>query len=65
LLLLVCTWNPKPAQVRFDLDLKALGVSPAAAFNTEEPSERLFWNVTGGELKLAIEGYGVRIVRLK
>jgi hypothetical protein len=65
LMLLICTWNPKPAEVRFDLDLKALGVSPAVACNAEEPSEKISWDAAGGELKLAIEGYGVRIVRLK
>jgi hypothetical protein len=64
-MLLVCTWNSKPAEVRFNLDLKALGVSPVAAFNAEEPSERVSWNGTDGELKLPMEGYGVRMVRLK
>ena len=65
LMLLVCTWNPRPAEVRFDLDLRALGVSPTTAYNVELPGERLTWNGQGGELKLALEGYGVRILRLK
>jgi hypothetical protein len=65
LMLLVCTWNPKPAEVRFTLDLNALGVHPGAAFNAEPPGEQLPWDSRQGELKLALEGYGVRIVRLK
>jgi hypothetical protein len=65
LLLLVCTWNPKPAEVRFDFNLNALGVRPAAAIDAESPGEKPAWNVQGGELRLPLAGYGVRIVRLK
>lgn len=65
LLLLVCTWNPQPANVTFTLDRKAIGVSPAAAIDAEEPAKACQWDARAGRLSLALEGYGVRMIRLR
>jgi len=63
LLLLVCTWNPAPAEVTFELDAAAAGVKPAAAFDAEQPEQAL--KLDGPRLALGLDGYGVRIVRLR
>ena len=65
LMLLVCTWNPQPAKVAFSLDLKKLAVSPAAASDVEKPDIPLAYDPGAGRLTLDLEGYGVRLVRLK
>jgi len=65
LMLLVCTWNPQPAKVVLSLDLRRLGVSPAAAANEEKPGESLPYDPQTGRLTLEQEGYGMRLVRLK
>jgi hypothetical protein len=65
LMLLVCTWNPKAAAVRFELDLKALNVRPATAVDAESPGVSVQWNAQAGVLNLSLDGYGVRMVRLK
>lgn len=62
LLLLVCTWNKEPATVTFAFDAKALGLTPAAGVNAENPEET--HPVTDGALTLALTGYDVRLVRL-
>jgi len=64
-MLLVCTWNPKAATVRFELNLKALEVHPAAAVDAESPGGLVQWNAQTGVLNQSLDGYGVRMVRLK
>jgi len=65
LLLLICTWNPKAADVTFTLDTKALGVTPTVAFNEEKPAEPFTYTVKTPSVTLPLDGYGVRIVHLQ
>ncbi len=63
LLLVVCTWNPKPEKATLTLDLKALGVTPKEAVNEEKPDEKYAWK--DGKLELDLVGYDVKMIRLK
>jgi hypothetical protein len=63
LLLVVCTWNPQPATVTFTLDAKVIGVAPTTAANAEKPEET--YALKNGAFILPLEGYGVRILRVK
>jgi hypothetical protein len=65
LLLVICTWNVKPADVTFTLDTKAIGLTPASAVNEEKPEDAFAWDAASGRLSLSLEGYGVRLVRLR
>jgi hypothetical protein len=61
-LVLLCTWNPQPEAVTLTVDPKLAGLTPQSASDVES-GETL--PVAGGKVLLAIEGYGVRMVRLK
>ena len=61
-LLVLCTWNPRPGTVEATLETGALGVKPHAAANDETGEELRF---DGRTVTLSLEGYGVRIVRVK
>jgi hypothetical protein len=63
LLLVLCTWNPKPETVTLRLDRPALGLTPAAATDVET-NEALRFDGEG-TLTVPLDGYGVRMVRLK
>jgi len=62
LMLVLCTWNAKPATETLTLDTKALGLTPAAATD-EETGEAL--KLEGGKLTVPLDAYGVRLIRLK
>jgi hypothetical protein len=62
LMLLVCTWNSNPETVDFKLDTARLGMQPAAATDAEDGAKLDF---DGKTLKLPLDGYGVRIVKLQ
>ena len=62
LLLVLCTWNPEPESVEVKLDPVILGMTPAAASN-EETKEAIPF--ADGKLTLKLDGYGVRMIRLK
>ncbi|MGD0091657.1 MAG: glycoside hydrolase domain-containing protein [Planctomycetota bacterium] len=63
LLLLICTWNPKAAEVTFQLDAAKAGLKPTAAVDAEKPDQPL--KLDGAALTLPLESYGVRMVELK
>ena len=65
LLLLVCTWNPQPGNATFTLNTKTLGFSPTSAVNEEKKDEGYGYDVKNNTFSLPLEGYGVRMVRIK
>ena len=64
LMLVVCTWDHNPSTVTFTFDPKTVGALPATAVN-DESGAALLWDAQNGKLSLDLEGYGVRIVRIK
>ncbi|MFP4058439.1 MAG: glycoside hydrolase domain-containing protein [Candidatus Brocadiia bacterium] len=62
LLLVLCTWSPKPETVELTLDLEALGLRPTEATDGET-GEQL--PLRGDALAVPLEGYGVRLVHVK
>jgi hypothetical protein len=65
LLLMLVTWNPKPVTVDVSLDAKALAIAPTAALNAEKQDDRITFNATTGSFSLPLEGYGVKIIRIR
>ncbi|OPZ26853.1 MAG: hypothetical protein BWZ02_01851 [Lentisphaerae bacterium ADurb.BinA184] len=65
LMIVACTWNPDAATVRLTIDGAAAGVRPAEALNAEKPEEK--WPVAAatGVVAVPMDGYGVRILRLR
>ena len=63
LLLVLCTWNPKPQTVALTLETKALGLSPSEAVDPET-GEKLALE-GGRKIVVPMPGYGVRAVRVK
>jgi hypothetical protein len=76
-MLLLCTWNPKPAKVQvtsplFGRHLKAAASLPLkseveAKAESAHPSVPMAWphGGTGMQLTVELEGYGVRLLELK
>jgi hypothetical protein len=62
LMILLTTWNSRPARVRLEIDTRALGVSPARACNAETGEGLPF---DGTTVTLDVEGYDVRLIHLK
>jgi hypothetical protein len=62
LLLVLCTWNPKPDRPTLTLDTEALGLEPRSAID-EETKEAL--PLDGGRLVVPLVGYGVTVVRIR
>jgi len=63
LLLVLCTWRPKPHTAELAFDARALGSNLSEATDAES-GEKLA--VKGGSaLSVPLDGYGVRIVRLR
>lgn len=62
LLLLLCTWNPKPETVTLTLNSKSLVLSPTNATDVETKAALPYANNT---LTVPLDGYGVRMIRLK
>lgn len=54
----------KATSASITIDRERVGVLPATAVNGESGAV-LPWDAQKGELSLELEGYGVRIVRLK
>jgi len=65
LLLIVATWNPKPAEVRFALDSRALKTRPTAVLNEEKKEETFRMDARRATFTVPLEGYGVRILRIR
>lgn len=63
LLLVLCTWNPKPGKVTLKLDCRALGWTPSSATDAETGAILDFDGA--GTLAVSLAGYGVRLIRLK
>jgi hypothetical protein len=55
LLLVVCTWNPNPAEVKFAFDAAALGMKPATAEDAERASCLPVWTKRVEEARAAAE----------
>jgi len=64
LMLVVCTWDQNPSTVTFTFDPKTVGPLPASAANYESGAA-LPWDAQNGKISLDLDGYGVRIVRIK
>jgi hypothetical protein len=62
LMVVLCTWNPKPATVTLTFDSKALGLKLASAADCET-NEAL--KVEGDKVTVPLVGYGVRVLRAK
>jgi len=65
LLLLLATWNAQPAPVVVTLDAKALAVTLTAAVNAENPDDVMSFNAKAGSFSVPLDGYGVKMIRLK
>jgi len=63
LLLVLCTWNPKPETVTLRLDGQALGLTLSAATDAETGEALKFDGE--GTLAIPLPGYGVRLVRMQ
>jgi hypothetical protein len=61
LLLVLATWNPKPAAVTVGLDGKALGGRYTKASDAESAESCA---VAGNRVEVALPGYGVRVLSL-
>jgi hypothetical protein len=64
LLLVVATWNQKPEKVKVTLDEKLVGLVVTKGVNEEKPEEVYPLDSTGA-FTLELDGYGVRVIRLK
>lgn len=62
LMIVLCTWNPKPADVTLNFDAKALGVTLHKAIDAESGVPI---NLYGTRVAVHIGGYGSRIILLK
>ena len=62
-LLLLCTWNPKPETVTLSFDARTLEITPTQARDEESGGALAF----DGRARLVIpmDGYGVRLLRLR
>jgi len=69
LLMVVCSWVKDPLTAQFTLNTKTLGVTPATVEDAEKEAiaSKLpaTYDAAASRLTLGLEGYGVRIVRLK
>jgi hypothetical protein len=65
LLLILCTWNGKPERVTITLDQQALGLALTSAGNAEKTDETYVLDAATGSVTLDLEGYGVRLVRVR
>jgi len=69
LLLVVCSWVKDPVTAQFTFNTKTLGVTPSAVEDTEKDaiSSKLpaTYDAASSRLTLGLEGYGVRIMKLK
>jgi hypothetical protein len=63
LMLLLCTWNPKPQTTSLSFDGESLRIAPRQA-RDEETGEALAFD-SQGKLVVPMERYGVRLIRLK
>ncbi len=63
LLLLICTWNPKPEKVDFSFDLESLGMTALYSAADEETKQSM--DFKEGKLSIDLDKYGVMLVRLK
>jgi hypothetical protein len=61
-LLVLCTWNRKPETVTVTLDPKLLGGRAKTA--TDEETDAAL-AIQGNTLRIRLEGYGVRLVRIR
>jgi hypothetical protein len=61
-MIVVCTWNKDPEQVKLTLDTRALGVDLKEARNAENNETLAF---DGKAITLDLEGYAVRILHVK
>ncbi len=62
LLLLICTWNPRPETVTFTLDSKPLGLQPAVAGDVETKEQ---FEIADHAFTVPLIGYGVRVLRIE
>ncbi len=68
-MMVVCSWVKDPVTVRFTFNTKTLGVTPATAADAENDDIAsklpVAYDAAQSRLTLGLEGYGVRLVRLK
>ena len=64
-MLIVATWNPKPADVKFTLDTRALKLRPTTVLNEEKKEETFRLDARRATFTVPLEGYGVRILRVR
>ncbi len=65
LMLVIATWNPRPAEVRFTLDTRALKLRPTTVLNEEKKGETIPFDARRATFALPLEGYGVRVLRVR
>jgi hypothetical protein len=63
ILLLMCTWNPDPAEVSVSLDLDRLRVGVTRVFDAETDEELM--KLENGSFEFDMNGLGVRVFRLQ
>jgi len=65
LMLIIATWNPKPTEVTFSLDTRALKLRPTTVLNQEKKGETFPLDPRRAAFTVPLEGYGVRILRIE
>ena len=65
LMLLLATWNSAAAVVELSIDEKTTGIRPKDAWELTVDDEKRALPLQDGKLRLSLEGYDTRLIRLK